>query len=335
MSGARSLVEEALRLVQGGDGRDIRPVVHKVNISLPPPKDPLIARRALRDAIAGGAAASEVMRLAGAVLDAQREQEALQVVREEIASLESTGRLARSTRTKSDVEPALRFLHGELEALVADVRRLDKALNGIGTAEAAVLAGEEAATAWRELSAAADRYEEIRGAQSRVMRLLGDSDNGRRVRWSGYLRDAFDREHVWAQERIQTSRRRQPSLITEDDLLAWLRDVPRLPYERPETAALPPEDRIGYLRWAATRAKLWVPTVTELEDAHTAAQAMLRDPADLARLRETYEARDRYYRGIKPAKPFPSLEELPEPNATWATEQRRRERQEIRERLRA
>ncbi|MEV7631995.1 hypothetical protein AB0N64_06265 [Microbacterium sp. NPDC089318] len=241
--------------------------------------------------------------------------------------------------TEDAVAPALEWLGTQMSALMSHVRTLDSGLGTVRSIEAAIR-DDDLITLWRDLEDAADRYEQIRGAQEKICRMTATEEDGPALsallNKAGRLRNAFDHDAYWI-------RTRTPGKATARDqyngsFLGWREEPPARVYEWfeedrgfemwPFDAQSPLDsratrhaDRTDALRWLASNHAAWVPTFAQLRAAAFDMDMMMQRSAtqlSLAETRAALEAFDRYYtqRGVTPVNPFDgktALAALPKP----------------------
>jgi hypothetical protein len=184
-----------------------------------------------------------------------------------------------------EVEPALRYLDEELTNLISEVRFVDESLYRIASLEDAVKHGKQ--DTWLRLVDMTERYEQIRAAQRAVttqhhlLEIPGVPIPIDAYFACAYLADALDREDYWVTQRtaaaMQSSNSSDPS---ERDYLEWLRPAPDaaggFTKNDKDDRIWPDQSHEMYLRWIATNAQPWVPTVDQLTSAFIAADGAIK-----------------------------------------------------------
>ncbi len=113
---------------------------------------------------------------------------------------------------RSNPDPALKFLAGQLAKLVTTVNTASRKLGSHTTVEAALRAGGAAYTAWETLTQAVTDYNQIRRAQQHIVLQITPPDwaterslRGHWFRRTGLLADHLDSERWWIEHRIQAA----------------------------------------------------------------------------------------------------------------------------------
>jgi hypothetical protein len=235
------------------------------------------AKRELSEAVTRHAAGgSEDLRaFARAVVDAQYEDQALVLLQRELAD-------ALMTRRDQSIAPnitnavetqALDYLRAELARVLEVARECDTALGSVTSASDAIRAGQS--NRWAVLDDAVADYDAIRAGQVEVYSKTSggnDSNVPHFFRTVGLLADAIDKDGFWIARRRHSSQQSPRTFAAEKAWDEWLRTVPAVDvWPRVEEGHWPTSDKHAYLRWIATNATPWVPSLAALKAAHAAA----------------------------------------------------------------
>jgi hypothetical protein len=188
--------------------------------------------------------------------------------------------IERDEALRRHADDALAVLADELAAILDDVRGADSVLGPIASAEQAVQAGAEAGAAWRTLTDAVARYDELRAAQQQVLvaaghevaRIRSDLEDG------GYHRDASTIDPRWRARIDGTEHEFTAAAYAARS--GWPAALPTQ-----GAGPWPSRDRPSYLRWLSTTADVrpWVPDrrqlAAQLDALNAAVQAAAAERA--------------------------------------------------------
>jgi len=206
------------------------------------PASPLEARRQLLADVTDTVAAGTLddIDIAARVASIERAQTDVGATRSVLAEVHQDLAHRRALTLDAGRPAALRVLDTEVKALVRRVRELDTALSGVSSAEAAIRYG--VVEAWAEMIRAATSYAEIRALQIELVKI------GEEAAFAAHAR-------------------RGPALFVNAE-----RSLPALAWELEGGHGYAPDDPwpdpvrdpVGHVRWVATAAEPWVPSVQEL-----------------------------------------------------------------------
>jgi hypothetical protein len=235
------------------------------------------AKRELSEAVARSAAggSEDLNAFARAVVNAQQEDLALTLLQRELADALMNRRdqsIAPSITTAVEAQ-ALEYLNMELARVIEVVRECDAALGSVANADHAIRAGQS--NRWAVLNAAVADYDAIRAGQNEVYLKTGggtDSNIPQFVRTSGLLADAIDKDGYWTARRRNSSQQSPRTFANEKAWDEWLRAIPMTnAWPAVQEGHWPTSDKHAYLRWIATNATPWVPSLAVLKATHISA----------------------------------------------------------------
>lgn len=202
--------------------------------------------------------------------------------------LRAQGRGARAQAERARAEchgEVIAYLAQQLDGVVNDTRALaEQHPHLIGLAQ--VHADPALIGASQEQGRVMDAYRTIRAQQREAYKREQLSSGSGWVHVnvrSGLLRDAINTDAHWVNERLRIGANRAQLANraggTASPAAAWFTDVKPVPF----AVIAPGRDHAGddlwtWLIWAVEHAEMWVPTITELEDADAANEAMLSRP---------------------------------------------------------
>lgn len=182
-------------------------------------------------------------------------------------------------------------LHDRVVEIVDGAREAASVLGEVGSAEAALEAGEEATEAWRSLVRLASQYRQVRDAQRTLVTATGKSGlQGGLLETLSTVGEFRDYDGLWPRHQ-----RKDPTggmFSARRDAPSWVA-APPWPHEADGSATRGPE----FLLWAAAQDDnpLWVPSAEELLEAReraSGARAAAPTPEEVANVKKG-EARAR------------------------------------------
>lgn len=212
---------------------------------------------------------------ARAIIAAEREDQAIGILREHLASeLFNLRTSAAVTTLDTDAQAEIiDYLSSELERVIADAREADATLGDATDATEAIRRG--LTDAWAKLDNAVKDYDAIRTAQAETYALSAPSEQPNAqhyLRTVGLLADALDTDHYWTLRRRFAARESPTDYPDEKNWVNWLNDIPDIDaWPAIHEGHWPTADRHAYLRWAVTHAKPWVPSFMDAKTAYLAA----------------------------------------------------------------
>ncbi|GGA59399.1 hypothetical protein GCM10011490_06760 [Pseudoclavibacter endophyticus] len=256
------------------------------------------ARTKLDSAFYGAASIDEVFNAARDLQAAQADAAIWSELRSRVTNERVSARDRRSSFEPEDTTPGLTYLDQQLQALTAHVHDLDATLGTVTSADAALRAGGQQATAWLDLDEALAVYDEIRQAQHDIIGMttgLPDSFAGREGAYFlyGHMRDPLAHEgEVTARYRRLPTRNiaRHRSVEPYFD---WLEVGPiASAWKRAPRDTWPTGDRHAYLRWLARENQAWVPTIEQTEQLADLINRMTSN-----NVHDALDAHDEYFAG--------------------------------------
>ncbi|MFF2485268.1 hypothetical protein ACFVSU_02645 [Microbacterium sp. NPDC058062] len=219
-------------------------------------------------------------------------------------------RLRQETRDIDErgKDAALAWLDAVIRAVAAEVRELDAKLGSIGSWASASRGTPTQLLAWQRLDRLVETIDAIRHAQIAVV--TGTDAGGPatvgKIHQVGFLADQVDHDRFWIRRRITVAN--TAPVGKHGAYVAWLNPWQspdevnaQAPLEPLTESWWPDDDKHAYLRWAATNATLWVPSISQANDALDAAMKAMQ-PTGLAAAHEYFRVT-----GTKPVRPLPDL----------------------------
>ncbi|MCI2959130.1 hypothetical protein MN032_15675 [Agromyces atrinae] len=286
--------DEALSRVTGYvDERVERQRIADIFQQLPSEDDSLKnAESHLRDLIATSTDVPKMHAAAVAIQEAQQDSFAWNLLRAKVGSYRDNLRNVNSAG-RADITPAITWLREQLTVVTETVSELNDELDGRPATPLNLHASRLDPTSAEVLT---DTYTQIRDAYKHlVLQVAKKRDLADAVRTSSYLRDAFDKEQAWIDERRSKRLARQP-YRGEAEHHTHVTNTPALPYKRDPREHFPNGHQIEYLQWIVAECEPWLPNPDELEARHDLAHSTLRQAMTLQHL-DTMRINLATYRG--------------------------------------
>lgn len=250
MTESTSVLEEALAAIPGRQATKAALARVKAAPQEQAPSDAprALIERLIETVVAGADLPSDLGRQYVAALDAVRLADAASTARRVLTEMltEELGDLERD-----GTDAALAFLHGELAALLAEVREVDAILGPIVDVDSAMHAGGAIAVAWARVTQLAERQEAIRRAQLWLVTHSG-VHQGNVLKATAMVQGAGTHRNV-------------ADLNPEVDYCfgALRTDAKNQRVVAPPS--WPVDDSMGFVRWCVgPDADVWVPSLAEM-----------------------------------------------------------------------